>query len=517
MSGLPISFPSDTPEGDVTAPFQLPLASMVRALCKAATAGADPLYEVMLKLTLMIDATAQTYGLATWTQQFGDRPRLKWVEGLNQDEIADAESVVAAALSAPHEVMEMKAGDSAICLVLSATTINREGAVMYGRCVRPLTEKQAKELRVLSDVAQLAHAHVILRGAQQPPKAQPVAMVAGSTLPGMVFSSRGMATVAHAVERIKDSDSTVLISGESGTGKELVARSIHLLSRRSQGAFIPFNCTAAPADLIESMLFGHRKGAFTGAHTDYEGLIRAAEGGTLFLDEIGDLPLALQPKLLRFLQEGEVHTLGERAPRKVNVRVVAATHKNLEQKVSEGSFRADLYYRVTSLSLHVPPLRERPEDISALISHFLTHYARRNDHAIAGITSEAIYALQNHSWPGNVRELAAEIERLVLYTDEGSYITLEHVSPRIVPANSRAREANGESPMQLDHLLEDFERRVITETLKRHNFNVARASEALGLGSRQTLYKKLKRLAIDTDGSFQEGGKPDASSPADHQ
>jgi hydrogenase-4 transcriptional activator len=484
---------------------------MVRSLCRAATAGGpDLLYEVMLKLTLMVDATAQTYGLATWTQKLGERPRLKWVEGLDHDEIADAETAVNAALTEVSEAVEVKAGDRAICLVLKAATGKHEGAAIYGRCVRPLTERQSKELRVLSDVAQLAHAHVALQVEQRQsqPQAQPVSIVASSTLPGMVFTSAAMAALARAVERIKDSDSTVLVTGESGTGKELVARAIHRLSRRSLGEFIPFNCTAAPAELIESMLFGHRKGAFTGAHADYEGMIRAAEGGTLFLDEIGDLPLPLQPKLLRFLQEGEVHTLGERAPRKVNVRVVAATHKDLEKEVREGRFREDLYYRIASLSLNVPPLRERPDDTAALISHFLTHYVRRNDHAIAGITAEAISVLQNYSWPGNVRELAAEIERLVLYTDEGSYITVEHINGRILPERSRAAMQGDESPANLDHLLEDFERRVITETLKRHDCNVARASAALGLGSRQTLYKKLKRLAIDVGDFLQEDTEP---------
>ncbi len=414
--------------------FQLPLAAMVRALCQAATTGPELLYEVMLKLTLMIDATAQTYGLATWSQKFTERPRLKWAEGLNPDEIVEAETDVAAALGQAGEGREIKAGDRTLCLVLTVPTVYHEGAAIYGRYVRPLTEVQAKQLRVLTDVARLAHAHLALRGDHRKIKKEQTAQgAANASLPGMVFTSRAMMTVARAVERVKDSDSTVLITGESGTGKELVARAVHHLSRRSPGEFIPFNCTAAPADLIESMLFGHRKGAFTGAHADHDGMIRAAEGGTLFLDEIGDLPLALQPKLLRFLQEGEVHTLGERSPRKVNVRVLAATHKNMEREVGEGRFRQDLYYRIASLTLYVPPLRERPEDTAALISHFLTYYARRNDRAIAGIASEAIRALQNYSWPGNVRELAAEIERLVLYADEDDYIRIEHLSPRILP------------------------------------------------------------------------------------
>jgi transcriptional regulator with GAF, ATPase, and Fis domain len=497
---------------NITAPvFQLPLASMVRALCRAATTGSDMLYDVMLKLALMVDATAQTYGLATFAQKSGERPHLKWVEGLDHDEIAEAEAQVAETLAKITAVAEMKAGDRAICLVLAVPTERREGVAIYGRCVRPLSERQAKELKILCDVAQLAHAHALLTEAAQPRLQQPATpapSVATATLPGMVFVSRRMSELARAVERVKDSDSTVLVTGESGTGKELVARAIHRLSRRSQAAFIPFNCTAAPAELIESLLFGHRKGAFTGAHTDHDGLIRAAEGGTLFLDEIGDLPLALQPKLLRFLQEGEVHTLGERAPRKVNVRVVAATHKDLPRAVSEDRFREDLYYRVAALTLEVPPLRERPEDIAALISHYLTHYARRNDRAVTGITAEAIRTLQNYSWPGNVRELAAEIERLVLYTDEGTSISADLISARISPPlASAAGEASG-APAHLENMLDDFERRVITETLRLHDYNVARAATALGLGSRQTLYKKLKRLAINVGDFLQDEQQP---------
>jgi transcriptional regulator with PAS, ATPase and Fis domain len=319
----------------------------------------------------------------------------------------------------------------------------------------------------------------------------------------MVFSSRAMAEVARSVERIKDSESTVLVTGESGTGKELIARAIHRLGRRSDREFVPFNCSAVPAELIESMLFGHRRGTFTGALSDQLGLIRSAENGTLFLDEIGDLPLPLQPKLLRFLQEGEVHTLGDHAPRKVNVRVIAATHKNLEQLVKEKQFREDLYYRISTLTVTVPALRERPEDIATLISHFISLYARKNDRNVAGITWEAIQILESYNWPGNIRELAGEIERLVLYADEDGYITPENISSRIRP------EDLGEpSPEKLEDLLENYERRVITETLKRHDCNVARASEALGLGSRQTLYKKLKRLAIDIGDFLREDTEP---------
>ena len=516
MSAAPFSFDSDHAEQANQGAFQLPLAAMVRALCRAATNGSDILYDVMLKLALMVDATAQTYGLATFAQKAGERPRLKWAEGLEPEELAEAEMQVAAALAPTETAPEPQAGEHSICLALAVPTQQREGAAIYGRCVRPLSARQAQELRLLSDVARLAHEHALLREAAQQPRAAtlPAPVVAASALPGMIFVSRAMSTLARAVERIKDSDSTVLITGESGTGKELVARAIHRLSRRTHAQFIPFNCTAAPAELIESLLFGHRKGAFTGAHADHEGLIRAAEGGTLFLDEIGDLPLALQPKLLRFLQEGEVHTLGERTPRMVNVRVVAATHKDLERAVHEDRFREDLYYRVAALTLYVSPLRERPEDTAALISHFLTHFARRNDRAVAGITAEAIQVLQNYSWPGNVRELAAEIERLVLYTDEGAIIDSKQISPRIHPVVNQTTD--DKRPAHLDNMLDDFERRVITETLRRHDYNVARTAVALGLGSRQALHKKLKRLAINVAEFLQDEQKPGLQLRADN-
>jgi transcriptional regulator with PAS, ATPase and Fis domain len=311
------------------------------------------------------------------------------------------------------------------------------------------------------DVTRLAHSHVSVGQAIATQQSSETDSNKTS-LPGMIFASRAMNDVARAVARIKDSNSTVLITGESGTGKELVAHAIHRLSKRCETQFIPFNCSAAPPELIESLLFGHRKGSFTGAFNDSEGLIRAAEDGTLFLDEIGDLPLPLQPKLLRFLQEGEIHTLGERAPRKVNVRVIAATHKDLEQLVRNKLFREDLYYRITTLTVKVPPLRERPEDVSALISHYLSHYSRRNDRPVAGITWDAIRVLEDYSWPGNVRELAGEMERLVLYAEENGYITPAHISEHICPASLQKTQDGRRSAENLDVLLEDYERRVIT-------------------------------------------------------
>ncbi|MFL6334364.1 MAG: sigma 54-interacting transcriptional regulator, partial [Pyrinomonadaceae bacterium] len=401
MSGLSPESQNGTGMNEAPKGFQLPLAAMVRSLCRAADTGSDALYDVMLKVALMVDAAAHTYGMATFSQKVGEMARLKWVEGLDPEETADAEATVEAVLCGAEAGQEPKAGDRKICLVLSTTTPQRAGAAIYGRFVRPLTEGQASELRILSDVARLAHTHARLREElYKPVKAFKPAEVAAASLPGMVYVSRAMNALAHSVERIKDSESTVLITGESGTGKELVARAVHRLSRRSQAPFIPFNCTAAPSDLIESLLFGHRKGAFTGAHADHDGLIRAAEGGTLFLDEIGDLPLALQPKLLRFLQEGEVHTLGERAPRKVNVRVLAATHKDLYKAAQEGTFREDLYYRVAALTAQVPPLRERPEDIPLLVKRFLNVLSRENNLRPKQITPAAMDVLKRYRWRG---------------------------------------------------------------------------------------------------------------------
>jgi len=481
---------------------KLPIHSIVRSLCEAANGGPELLYEAMIKVSLMVEATAPTYGLSIWAAPKGGRPNLRWAEGLEESEIASAEKSVTEVFAGNGRSTPAIAGDSSICLLLGLPSAAREGAALYGRCVRPLTADQAKELNALGDVAFLAHSHQ-KSGANSVGSNGRAAIAVSNGLPGMVFSSRAMSEVARSVERIKDSESTVLVTGESGTGKELIARAIHRLSRRSDREFVPFNCSAVPAELIESMLFGHRRGTFTGALSDQLGLIRSAENGTLFLDEIGDLPLALQPKLLRFLQEGEVHTLGDHAPRKVNVRVLAATHKNLEQLVKEKQFREDLYYRISTLTVRVPALRERPEDIHTLISHFISLYARKNDRNVAGITWEAIQILESYYWPGNIRELAGEIERLVLYADEDGYITPENISSRIRP------EDLGEpSPEKLEDLLENYERRVITETLKRHDCNVARASEALGLGSRQTLYKKLKRLAIDIGDFLREDTEP---------
>jgi len=240
--------------------------------------------------------------------------------------------------------------------------------------------------------------------------------------PGFSIASPEMRRLIARVAVIARSKSTVIITGESGTGKDLVARALHYFSLRADQPFVAFNCCAVPHDLFEGQLFGHRRGAFTGAHTDSRGMICEANQGTLFLDEIGELPLKLQPKLLRFLESGEISRLGETRPRNVDVRVVAATHRNLKKMVKEGTFREDLYFRIDVVSVHIPPLRDRPSDILPLARHFMQQLTP------AGVSppilcSDAAALLLSRSWPGNVRELRNTIERAMAFVPGTQVLT----------------------------------------------------------------------------------------------
>ncbi|HYG81469.1 MAG TPA: sigma 54-interacting transcriptional regulator, partial [Pyrinomonadaceae bacterium] len=254
-----------------------------------------------------------------------------------------------------------------------------------------------------------------------------------SILPGFIHSSPAMQALVDEINKIRSSDVTVLVTGESGTGKELVARAIHRVSARRDKNFVAFNCTAVPRELSESYLFGYRRGAFTGAVTDSPGVIRSASGGTLFLDEVGDLPLDVQPKLLRFLQEGEIQPLGEQHPVKVDVRVVAATNCDLEQMVAERRFREDLYYRLNVIRLRVPPLRERRSEIQPLVQHYVKHYAQKFKRRDIEITPETVDLLISCDWPGNVRQLCNELQRVVARAEDGTLITPQHLSPEVLP------------------------------------------------------------------------------------
>jgi len=345
----------------------------------------------------------------------------------------------------------------------------------------------------------------------QSAKVEAGALKVESPLPGFIHSSPGMTAVVEEIYKIRNSDITVLITGESGTGKELVSRAVHALSNRKDKIFIPFNCTAIPRELAEGHLFGYRKGAFTGAVNDHSGVIRSADGGTLFLDEIGDLPLEVQPKLLRFLQEGEIHPLGEKKPINVDVRVIAATNVSLEEKVADGSFREDLYYRLNVIRLLVPSLRERRSEIPLLVNHYINHYSALFNKRNITITPQTIDLLMVCDWEGNIRQLCNELQRMVVRTEDGETITPEHLSPELrkssLPLSSEPRgnkiQAESFSTVfnvnrqngTLNEIIEQIESRVILETLQRHNGNVSRVARELDI-SRRNLYMKLERYGL---------------------
>jgi len=345
-------------------------------------------------------------------------------------------------------------------------------------------------------------------------------------MPGFIVASPSMFDVIDKIYKIRTSDVTVLITGESGTGKELVARHIHNQSARPRAIFLPFNCTAAPKEIIDSQLFGHRRGAFTGATTNYPGIIKAADGGTLFLDEIGDLLLEVQPKLMRFLQEGEIQPLGETKPLRVDVRILAATNTDLERAVEDGRFREDLFHRLNIIRIHVPPLRERREEVPVLAAHFLEHFSSRAGKQPLTMTQEAIDALTGHDWPGNVRQLRNEIERVVAYAVDGARISTEDLSPEVMHPRrqagsdrsrwgadrNQAPNANNIHPLEtniggsrdpqvggprlkLKEATAELERGLLKESLVRNKGNLSRTAIDVGL-SRRGLRLKLAQLGI---------------------
>jgi DNA-binding NtrC family response regulator len=282
------------------------------------------------------------------------------------------------------------------------------------------------------------------------------------------------------------SSSTVLIVGESGTGKELIARAIHEMSER-KGAFVPVNCAAIPEELIESELFGHTGSVFTGAKQPRAGLIEASDGGTLFLDEVGELPLPVQPKLLRSLQEGAVRRVGANAEQTVDLRVVAATNRDLEQDVRNGRFREDLFWRLNVIRLNAPPLRGRPFDIPLLVEHFVNKAAEAAKKPLLDVSSDALAVLTAYSWPGNVRELENAIERAVAFA-RGTLITPDDLPDRV--RTSGMTSALIARSVEQNMTLRDLEREYILEVLRRTGGNKSRAAELLGL-DRKTLYRRL--------------------------
>ena len=312
----------------------------------------------------------------------------------------------------------------------------------------------------------------------------------------IVWQGEAMRRVMTQLERVAASETRVCILGETGTGKELVARTIHERSPRAEGPFITLNCAAVPAELIESELFGHEKGSFTGAAARHTGKFEQADGGTIFLDEIGEMPLAMQAKLLRVLEEGEVERIGGDKAVRVNVRVLVATHRDLQARVREEKFRQDLFHRIYVFPLLIPPLRERAEDIPSLVEHFASQVCAQNGWKPVSFSPDAIQALKEYSWPGNVRELRNMVERLMLLASDGrvDLATVELALPGTAAGSTVSSTPNASGP--LADRVQAFEREVILAELKRAHQNVTLAAKALGL-ERSHLYKKAEQLGID--------------------
>ena len=320
--------------------------------------------------------------------------------------------------------------------------------------------------------------------------------------PESIWASEQMAETVAIARRIAPTPITVLLTGETGTGKEMLARAIHRASDRAGKPFLPFNCTAVPRDMLESQLFGYRKGAFTGADAPFTGVIRAAAGGTLFLDEIADLSLDVQPKLLRFLETREIHPLGETHPVTVDVRIVAATNARLDALVAEGRFREDLFYRLNAVHLQLPPLRERREEIPPLIHHYLRRYGDEARKGGLTLSDEALEYLLLYAWPGNVRQLANEVRRIVAMAEPDATITPAHLSPEIqasrrtIPAASAAvAEVRLALDQPLPAAVHTLEEVMVRRALERAQGRVEEASRILGI-SRKGLFLKRRRLGL---------------------
>ena len=311
--------------------------------------------------------------------------------------------------------------------------------------------------------------------------------MSGTTSP--IFQSAAMREVVRTVERIAPSDVTVLITGESGTGKEVIADLLHAFSPRSKGKIVKINCAALPRELIESELFGSVKGAFTGAHTDREGLFRQAEGGTLLLDEISEMPIDTQSKLLRVLQDQEVRPVGGKTTYKTNCRIIAATNRKTDEAIAQGKLREDLFYRISAISVHLPPLRDRREDIMPMANAFLKRFSAQANRVIKGFTPSAAERLTAFDWPGNVRQLQNEVQRAVLLS-EGEEVDATDLSI------SQAK-VSGEDSLDTNFtLLEGVERNAIVQMLRETGGNKLETARRLGIG-RQTLYNKIKAYGIE--------------------
>jgi DNA-binding NtrC family response regulator len=329
-------------------------------------------------------------------------------------------------------------------------------------------------------------------GSGPPAEAVPSNLRGAEGLAAFLGEAPSVCRVRAMIERIRDTDAPVFIAGESGTGKELAAKTIHETGRRRSGPFVAVNCAAIPEALLESELFGHARGSFTGAVRDKAGLVEEASGGTFFLDEIGDLPVALQSKLLRVLEERRIRRVGETRPRAVDVRFISATNKDLDREVERGRFRQDLYFRLKIIAIDLPPLRERPEDARLLLHHFLEEYARSMGRPRPFVSPVALEMLLRYPWPGNVRELQNEVQRCLVMAGGGQLVLEEHLSPKINPGGA----IYSRTSHRLAEARADFEKRFLREALVRCRYHRARTAAEVGL-SRQGLFKLLKKHGIE--------------------
>jgi hydrogenase-4 transcriptional activator len=362
---------------------------------------------------------------------------------------------------------------------------------------RPIATSTLQRFRTLCAVLRQGFDLCLARD-RQPDPAAALERPLEPLLPGFVCASAAMQRVADQIQRMQGNDLTVLITGESGTGKDLVARAIHAGSPRSGSMFLPYNCTSATRELADSQLFGHRRGSFTGAIADQAGVLRTAVGGTLFLDEVGDLPLDVQPKLLRFLEQGEVLPVGDTRPQRVDVRVVAATNADLESRVSDGKFREDLFYRLSVIRIHVPPLRERREEIPHLSTFFLREACERLGKPGVRLTAETLDIFDTFAWPGNVRQLRNEVQRAVAMASPEGSITPDLLSPvfgtQDMPSAVDAPPRHARTTLAA--AVEKIEREMIQSALERSAGNISQTARTLGL-TRRGLYLKMDRLGVN--------------------
>ena len=458
------------------------------------------------------DAVAQALRAAAAMVDLTSRPALSGHELLSLVAAsgASASAVMVARRGSSHDVLGWIGTDDPDTTVLTASdhcvtfALGTDGAREVSVVVRPRNLGSARTtllaLQRLALNAASLHQAAVAESERSAlwPEPLPEQQL------GFVCASESMLELLSATRRVAASNFAVLITGETGTGKELLARAIHNLSPRSKQRFLPFNCTAVAREMLDSQLFGYKRGAFTGAHDSFPGVIRSAAGGTLLLDEIGEIGLDVQPKLLRFLESGEVHPLGEPAPVTVDVRVVAATNANLDALVEQGKFRDDLFYRLNVVRLTIPPLRERREEIPLLLDHFLERAQKECGKFGIRVGETAAEYLLLYAWPGNVRELANEVRRAVAFAEPGAVLMPEHLSAKLaatrrtVPVDQRPPD-HAELVVRRDQPLtaavEHVERALIQDALRRHT-NVEDAARALGL-SRKGLYLKRQRLKID--------------------